>query len=1354
MKKTTAFLLGLVWILTFNPAFGQFKVVDQALEERYGEHYEEVLQKFGDDPVLLQKAEEEARAREVLSPEILRRLQSVNDRYVARDEAEPNNFFDTADNINDVLGMPSVLHPDEVSGALIRSTLIADDVDVYRFTVDTTKMYYFASTHSFLDDGEDGLDVSARLFHMSDLDTAVVNQGGVDKKMSGDITGHPGDGRNGSDDFRLTGWVSPVDAATGKMLTGDFYIWVFSDEDKTGPYHLIAYAIDREPWVSKFEPNQTNTDVLTSGLTSRLPTDAVARTFMLFNPDTLKVQDFGEGFIQANSVYSELLGRGDEDVDHFLFDYKAGHTLILETLPYLGWYRDTDGSIGPGGSRLSDPRIRLYDGDYTKILKEDDDGGREQMDGPNNIHSRIVMTPEELADKGVTGDTPLWLWVSAWASNTRTSTDPDADPFGTVNNDDPGRLMYQVYLHQYNADDPAEVEPNDAAAQATSIAARADTLSSGTFSGAGDEDWYRVFLHEVRMYTLFVSDPAVQMEVFHEFESDVAGNTMLTSNLLASGQVNNGMVTGFVPENSGAYLVKLSGGAGDYQFGVVDKGQIWGALNVNEPDDTLSEAMEQDQLPVGPGAPPANGMIFPAGDIDHYHFTVDAGTDVNLTLSGSQKIVDDFDGEIELTGPSGSSLGTSSASINLAAPESGQYVVQVRSDNVGFYALSGGDPFEEEEDNGSFAMANLIALGENFIYEASLTSGDVDFYQLPLEAGNLYSFRSLDNGTGSALTVEFFDEVDGEHLLDDSDWVGNYSGENFKIANIIPTETKTYYLKISGAGGAYKVASRVNSDYYALLHKGEPNNSKAEADAQGNYQAFGADVAYVLSEPEHPRFFGDEDWFRVMLTAGQTLTAEAKPVGENPDRWNRDTDTKLVIFDETGVTELADDDDGGGGTGSWYSKVSYKATADGVVYVQARTSRTPDNADDRSLNRGDYLLNIDVASEEVEPNNTFTEADANPLTPGFIDAAYDAASGDQVDIFKLSLQADWIYHVRTIKPEDGYSGNFSAKLFKAGDTGTNLLNEVARGYNDRYTNNDELYGDDNLKLNIIPDATGDYFLELTGDGSGEYQVVLKGRDISVLKAKGEPNNTVAEADAMGAQAFNKPGEAETYMLFNENFAWDAATHHLSARWGDDVDIYRYDLNAGDTLVAESSPVDGPLWPRDYDGFMRLLAADGDTLASNDDGGFDWHSRIEFVAEAAGSYYVMLHSQDYNGGDNGGGTDRDPSRGEYNLSVMKMDGAPVTGAEIEEIPLTFELDQNYPNPFNPATTIEYSLPQASEVTLTVYNVLGQQVALLVDQSQAVGRYHVRFDASNLASGMYLYRLSAGDFVQTKSMLFIK
>lgn len=1342
MKTFTAILASLVLLMTAHSVLAQNKAVDPALEARYGEHYQEILQKFGDEPLLLERAEAEARKDRSLPWKLAQRLARLGDQYVVRDEMEANNYFDTADNINDVLATMAAVRPDEANGGLIRARLDSGDVDVYRFTVDTTKMYYFASTHSFYDDGMDELDVSARLFHMSDLDTTFVENfggSGVDK-MQGDIIGEPGDGRNGSYDFRMTGWVSPVDSVSGQMLTGDFYLWVFSDEAEVGPYHLVAYSIDREPWVNKLEPNQSNVDVLTGGILSRLPTDAVVRTFMLFNPDTLKNQELGGGFIQANSAYPVLLGRGDEDVDHYLFDYKAGHNVVIETLPYFGWYRDNDGTIGPGGSRLSDPRILVYDGDYTKILYDNDDGAREQMDGPNNIHSRIVLTPDKLLDDhGISEDTPLWLWVSAWASTTR---DPE---FGTVNNNDPGRLMYQVYLHQYSSD-PSEVEPNNSAAEATSIAARSDTSSAGMMD-AGDEDWYRVFLHQVRMYTLFVSDPAVQIELYHETEPDMPGPTEMSGNLLSADQVVGGLVTGYSPEQSGAYLVKLSGGSGAYQFGVVDKGVIWDGLIAHEPDNTPAEVADTKQLPVGPGAPAVNAMIYPAGDIDGYHFSVEAGTDITLTLSGTQDIVADFAGTMALVAPDGSILGSSAEGISITAPASGSYGVVVQSEAIGFYKLSGGEPFEEMEANNTFETANLIATGESFVYDAALTAGDVDFFKMELEAGKLYSFRSKDNETGANLDVEFYDEANGTTLLDESSWVDNYGG-NFKIASIIPREDKTYYLRISGSPGKYKVASRVNDNYLALQHKGEPNNSKTEADAQGDYQVFGPEVAYVLSEPAHPRFFGDEDWFRVAHGAGQTVSARTDPVGANRDDWNRDTDTRIIILDETGTTELVNDDDGGN---AYYSSGSYTAEADGHVYVVVTTSYGLAGGNDRNADRGDYNLTINVGNEEVEPNNTFAEADGNVLAGGFVDAAFDEAGG-QTDIYKLALQADWIYHFRTSRLEGGYSGPFVARLVKASDTGSNLLSDDLTGYNSRYSWDGN---ESNVKINFIPDEAGDYYLELTGDGEGTYQVGMKGRDISELKSKGEPNNTVAEADAIGPQEFDQPGEAQTYMLFNENFEWDPTIHQITSRWGDDIDIYRYDLVVGDTLLAESSSVDGPLWRRDYDGYMRLLSATGDTLLSNDDGrNIDWHSRIEFIPEEAGSYYVMLHSQDY--GPASRGHDRDPSRGEYNLTVLKMDGSVIRITDVtpDEVPAEFVLHQNYPNPFNPTTTITYSLPEAREVQLAVFNVLGQRVELLVDQVQSGGTYSVQYNASRLASGTYFYQLRAGNLVQTKQMFLIK
>ena len=88
------------------------------------------------------------------------------------------------------------------------------------------------------------------------------------------------------------------------------------------------------------------------------------------------------------------------------------------------------------------------------------------------------------------------------------------------------------------------------------------------------------------------------------------------------------------------------------------------------------------------------------------------------------------------------------------------------------------------------------------------------------------------------------------------------------------------------------------------------------------------------------------------------------------------------------------------------------------------------------------------------------------------------------------------------------------------------------------------------------------------------------------------------------------------------------------------------------------------------------------------------------------------------------------------------------------PLTYVLAQNYPNPFNPTTKIEYSIPAQAKVELRVYNIVGQQVATLVSEVQAAGTYHVKFEGLNLASGVYFYRLTAGDFVSVKKMVLLK
>ena len=90
----------------------------------------------------------------------------------------------------------------------------------------------------------------------------------------------------------------------------------------------------------------------------------------------------------------------------------------------------------------------------------------------------------------------------------------------------------------------------------------------------------------------------------------------------------------------------------------------------------------------------------------------------------------------------------------------------------------------------------------------------------------------------------------------------------------------------------------------------------------------------------------------------------------------------------------------------------------------------------------------------------------------------------------------------------------------------------------------------------------------------------------------------------------------------------------------------------------------------------------------------------------------------------------------------------------EVPKRFELKQNYPNPFNPVTNIEFAIAKTSDVRLIVFNSLGQQVGDLVNQQLQPGTYKYDFNAGNLPSGAYYYRLSAGDFVKTNKMILVK
>jgi hypothetical protein len=123
------------------------------------------------------------------------------------------------------------------------------------------------------------------------------------------------------------------------------------------------------------------------------------------------------------------------------------------------------------------------------------------------------------------------------------------------------------------------------------------------------------------------------------------------------------------------------------------------------------------------------------------------------------------------------------------------------------------------------------------------------------------------------------------------------------------------------------------------------------------------------------------------------------------------------------------------------------------------------------------------------------------------------------------------------------------------------------------------------------------------------------------------------------------------------------------------------------------------------------------------------------------------------------TDRDVNTGKYNYRLKQMDndGTFEYSKTVEAdfgVPTKFELNQNFPNPFNPTTTISYDLPDAANVKLTIFNILGQEIKILVDGFREAGVHTITFDADDLDSGLYIYKLQAGSQVQTKKMTLIK
>ena len=251
-------------------------------------------------------------------------------------------------------------------------------------------------------------------------------------------------------------------------------------------------------------------------------------------------------------------------------------------------------------------------------------------------------------------------------------------------------------------------------------------------------------------------------------------------------------------------------------------------------------------------------------------------------------------------------------------------------------------------------------------------------------------------------------------------------------------------------------------------------------------------------------------------------------------------------------------------------------------------------------------------------------------------------------------------------------------------------------------------------------AAGTYFIKTFKYSSsyGSYEITNEVKPL-VFSNDSEDNDSVAVAQAIN---------------LNEVY-----TGHLGMYYNSDIDIYDYfkfDITSNiDTLfvkVESNSTLDVDL---------QILDNNLNSILTSSSSG-----AIESVFKtniSAGTYYLKLYRYS-------------STFGQYKFMVSntKITEILVDVKEPTKLPTKFSLSQNYPNPFNPSTTIKFALPQATKVSLRIYDAVGREVATLVNKEMNAGVHSVKWNASKMASGVYFYRLQAGSFVQTKKLMLLK
>ncbi len=1238
---------------------------------------------------------------------------------IAQQEAEPNNFFSQATPIAD----------NTVTSAMFSSSA---DVDIFKMDLSTDNIYHMYSDSSDLPN-----DIHIEMFFEADTTLNILN-------------GSP-DGRAGWGDFRIAGW------APFEYGNGTYYIKLTHpqpiDAQFTGKYKVRLITQNLDEWANLHEPDNSFQEAFGQ---FALPIDGSRFNGMLFNKDDLPT--------------------GKDDIDIFYMAGEQGKRLWVETEPVQGYPHTRD----------MDSKIYVWDGDGNQLLTDNDDKSDQEEDfGANNVFSLCVL--DSLPYTGLYY-VVITSYYAAYNSDDGVTSHSDSDP---------STGGYVAYSWMGNT--KAEIEPNDTPESATPlceavsgsrVGGNNNLIIDGQFSSDGDVDCYAFNLKTTKMYSFNTDSSSVGDNIKLEvYSKDDPATNLIDNSVEGSYNSNDFRLSGWIPPKNGIYILKLTpapgsiGGenTGDYQLRM--GWATWRSASlVGEPDNNDQVALATNMVAIDSSMTYA--ALYPAGDEDWFWFEGAAGDIIHVEafsgLDYDGKWGRDLDTKMTVIDPSGTVKenddyrpaegrhpgNTFSGIVDYTLEGTGTVWIKVEGyykdagvagkNAIGTYRLlvyssAAAPEFAEKESNDTFTRAMKLPEGKDvkakFAKGGVPSADDVDIYSMNMVTSRMYFVNSIDDDVAEDIHVELYAASDTlTNLLEASSIDGRYHGNSFRLAGFIPPADDMYYIKLSIGNtgqGLYTIRAR-STALAEVVNVHEPDNTIAEADARGDYPIDGVSMKGALYNADDPTKANDLDIYRFSCVAGQAFLAKLLPVGG--DTWDRDTDTKATFVNAAGDTLAENDDD----TGT-YSTIALEIPEDGVYYLMVYGYYSAANGKESSFGHpgvGDYLLQVSGEMEESEPNNAAAQANMIPVSDNnLISASF--GTEDLVDWYKVNLEEGHLYYFNSADSRVGE--DIQLEVYAESDTTANLIDNTGWG---RFSSNDfRLSG-------WSPPASGNYLLKLSvpvgaidDQHIGLYKLRAAGGEVlATVAAIHEPDNTMAESDAAAHLSLD-------------------GTKVMSA-FGDDNDhdLFAFEGEAGQSVVVTLAPAHGPRWIRELDTYLDVIKDDSTLLGSNDDYA-DWYAINYYQGEVSCTYsQVVVDSLPYTGtyyahaipyyGTAHGKTPEigNNAVGSYIITAKTQE---ITGVEErEQLPTEFALDQNFPNPFNPTTTIQYRLKETVNVTLTIYNVVGQRVATLVNQKQPAGNYSLVWNAmddygNRVSSGMYFYRIDAGGkFVQTKKLLLMK